>query len=145
MAGYTFYLIASNLPNTPFFRFSEHITKGPTVETDQPPQMPHTKCVSPDVILFLWQSCPLFLWQFITFPGSKNSKPLPQKWFSINTRGEFQEWLLSLKFPVQDRINWFSKSCRKVFSSLSVKVFSLGSHFLQNRYNYKIVLLQQNA
>lgn len=39
VAGYAFYLIASNFANIQFFRFTAHITKGLSVETDQSPQM----------------------------------------------------------------------------------------------------------
>lgn len=40
VAGYSFYVIVSNFANIQFFGFTEHITKGLSVETDQPPQMP---------------------------------------------------------------------------------------------------------
>lgn len=81
VAGHA-YLIASNFANTQSFRFTEHTAKRLSVETDKPTSnvpvwVSHTKCVSPAVILFLCQSCPLFLWQLIVFPGSKSSKPLP--------------------------------------------------------------------
>lgn len=132
MAGYAFYLIASNFANIEFSRFTEHITKGSVWRQINHPkcqvEVSHIKCLVKAVI-YSYNNLQCFL-----VPRTVNL--CLRNCFLLTLELHFRSGYI-----VQDRIKLFSKRCRKVFSSFVVRQGVLTqTYFFQNRYNYTIVL-----